>query len=110
MEPIVYATQMGERGVIMAKMTKKEATHRLFDSREKMFTATSLEEVEANYKKACLYQSTLYPMQCNHWDCRYCYLTRMRNNAIRRVSQPMPATITVNGNVTINISINGKEA
>lgn len=101
----------------MAKMTRKEMFKELFNARTQMFLVDSVSAIEEQFDVACDCQSALFPMQCcsgRNWDCRNCYLTKMRADAVKRLkesqSQPEAVNVTVNGNVTINISINGKEA
>lgn len=68
-----------------------------------MFLSDSVSEVKDHFEKACNFQSTLYPAECNSKDCRFCYLSRMKNTAIRRLeAMPKMVSITINGSVTIN--------
>lgn len=91
------------------KNTRKYAPRMITEEREAMKSCRSECEINKHFNCACHIQSTLFPATCANKDCRYCFLERERNTALELAK--MGITINVSdGNVTINININGKEA
>lgn len=93
----------------MKKDIKLYAPKLINEQRRSMKSCGTEAGINAHFECACRLQGTAFPASCANKDCRFCFLEKEKNIAL----DMLRAGVTINvsdGNVTINININGKEA
>ena len=79
---------------------------------DRMKKAWTIKSIETEYEAACFYHQFGHISSCGGKDCRNCWITKMKNDEIRKIRQHPDGNVTVNlfgCNVTINIKEGGDE-